>query len=135
MICHLLDTRLHKDLIGTFISDIVLQILSFVAQSERDNIRLRQAQGIAAAKMRGVRFGRPSAELPANFGELVANWEKGTLSFKEMLAQCGVSASTFYKHLAIYRAAQGHKNPPAMPVDFYIFGKGKFYPPWVALPA
>ena len=67
----LLDTRLHKDLMGTFISDLVLQILSFVAQNERDNIRQRQAEGIAAAKAKGIRFGRPIKPMPNNFVDLI----------------------------------------------------------------
>ena len=67
----LLDTRLHKDLIGTFISDIVLQILSFVAQSERENIRKRQAEGIALARQKGVKFGRPIKKPPENFAKLI----------------------------------------------------------------
>ena len=70
----LLDTRQCKDLMGTFIADLVLQILSFVAQSERESIRTRQAQGIAAAKARGVRFGRPPLPLPANFEEVCCDW-------------------------------------------------------------
>ena len=72
----LLDTRQGKDLMGTFIADLVLQILSFVAQSERENIRKRQEQGIAAAKARGVRFGRPEKPVPDNFGKIVSDWEK-----------------------------------------------------------
>ncbi len=69
----LLDTRRDKDLIGTFISDVVLQLLSFVAQNERENIKYRQRQGIEAAKKRGVKFGRPEKQLPENFDEMVAN--------------------------------------------------------------
>ena len=72
----LLDTRLHKDLIGTFISDIVLQILSFVSQSERENIRKRQAEGIISARIRGVRFGRPIKKPPENFNILIKQWER-----------------------------------------------------------
>ena len=72
----LLDTRQGKDLMGTFIADLVLQILSFVAQSERENIRKRQEQGIAAAKAKGVKFGRPEKEVPENFARLVSDWEK-----------------------------------------------------------
>ena len=77
----LLDTRQGKDLMGTFIADLVLQILSFVAQSERENIKKRQEQGIAAAKAKGVRFGRPEIPLPDNFGKLVKDWEKKRISF------------------------------------------------------
>ena len=72
----LLDTRTGKDLMGTFISDLVLQILSFVAQNERENIKKRQAQGIAAAKARGVKFGRPEKPVPDNFGDIVKRWER-----------------------------------------------------------
>ena len=75
----LLDTRNGKDLMGTFIADLVLQILSFVAQNERENIRKRQAQGIAIAKAKGIKFGRPEIMLPENFGELVHEWEKKKL--------------------------------------------------------
>lgn len=71
----LLDTRQGKDLMGTFIADLVLQILSFVAQSERENIKKRQAEGIAAAKAKGVRFGRPEKNVPDNFGSLIKQWE------------------------------------------------------------
>ena len=70
----LLDTRRGKDLMGTFLSDIVLQVLSFVAENERNNIRQRQAEGIAAAKARGVRFGRPPRPLAANFYEVHKDW-------------------------------------------------------------
>ncbi len=73
----LLDTRRDKDLMGTFIADLVLQILSFVAQNERENIKKRQAQGIAAAKARGVQFGRPGLPEPADFAELVKTWDSG----------------------------------------------------------
>lgn len=75
----LLDTRNGKDLMGTFIADLVLQILSFVAQNERENIRKRQAQGIAVAKAKGIKFGRPEIALPENFGELVHEWKKKRL--------------------------------------------------------
>lgn len=95
----LLDTRQGKDLMGTFISDLVLQILSFVAQSERENIRKRQEQGIAAAKARGVRFGRPRIEEEKNFAEMVEAWEKGRISVEYVTAVCGMSESTFYRRL------------------------------------
>jgi len=103
----LLDTRVYKDLTGTLISDIVLQLLSYVAQNEREMIRKRQAEGITAAKARGVKFGRPCASLPDNFGALVKQWEKGQLPFDSMLAKCGVCRSSFYKYLAIYRITNG----------------------------
>lgn len=99
----LLDTRQGKDLMGTFIADLVLQILSFVAQSERENIRKRQAQGIAAAKAKGVRFGRPEKTVPDDFGKLVSAWEKKKISLSEVLEQCGMSEATFYRRLREYR--------------------------------
>ncbi len=93
----LLDTRNGKDLMGTFIADLVLQILSFVAQSERENIRRRQAEGIAAAKARGVRFGRPKAALPSDFEEIVEDWVARKITTKEAVRRSGVSRSTFYR--------------------------------------
>ena len=103
----LLDTRLNKDLTGTFIADLVLQILSFVAHSERDNIKSRQAEGIAAAKARGVRFGRPKIKPPDNFAELVSLWESGDLEFSEVLEHSGLKQATFYKRLQEHRESQG----------------------------
>ena len=99
----LLDTRTGKDLMGTFIADLALQILSFVADRERASIHERQRQGIAAAKARGVRFGRPEVTVPANFGDIVKRWEKGKLRFEEALAESGLSQSTFYRRLREYR--------------------------------
>jgi DNA invertase Pin-like site-specific DNA recombinase len=99
----LLDTRRGKDLMGTFIADLVLQILSFVAQSERENIRKRQAEGIAAAKARGVRFGRPEIAMPADFGQIVRQWEKKEISFENATKLCGMSGTTFYRRLREYR--------------------------------
>lgn len=99
----LLDTRQGKDLMGTFIADLVLQILSFVAQSERENIKKRQAEGIAAAKARGVKFGRPEKEVPDDFGKIVKAWEQKRLSFSEVLKQCNMSEATFYRRLREYR--------------------------------
>ena len=99
----LLDTRRGKDLMGTFLSDIVLQVLSFVAENERTNIRQRQAEGIAAAKARGVRFGRPEKEIPADFGEIVAAWEQKQLPISEALTRCDMSEATFYRRLREYR--------------------------------
>lgn len=95
----LLDTRQGKDLMGTFIADLVLQILSFVAQSEREKIRERQEQGIAAAKARGVRFGRPEKEVPDDFDQLVKEWEKKQLPLPELLRRCDMSEATFYRKL------------------------------------
>ena len=99
----LLDTRNGKDLMGTFIADLVLQILSFVAQSERENIKKRQAQGIAAAKARGVTFGRPTTEAPDDFGDIVKKWEKKQITLAEALAHCNMSESTFYRRVREYR--------------------------------
>ena len=95
----LLDTRLHKDLIGTFISDIVLQILSFVSQSERDNIKKRQAEGIAAARTRGVHLGRPVKKPPENFKMLAKQWERGKLRTTDFMTQTGLSETTLYRRL------------------------------------
>jgi DNA invertase Pin-like site-specific DNA recombinase len=95
----LLDTRRDKDLMGTFIADIVLQILSFVAHSERESIRKRQAEGIAAARARGVRFGRPEKEVPDNFSSLVREWERGKLPIDELLVRSGLKEATFYRRL------------------------------------
>lgn len=99
----LLDTRQDKDLMGTFVADLVLQILSFVAQSERENIKKRQAQGIAAAKARGVKFGRPEAAVPDNFGKIVRLWEHEQIDFNEAIRRCGMSEATFYRRLREYR--------------------------------
>jgi hypothetical protein len=102
----LLDTRLHKDLMGTFIADLFLQILSFVAQSELDNIRQRQREGIAVAKIKGVRFGRPPKPIP-NFAELVEQWSRKKLHTDDILEMCGISKSTFYRRKAKLRIIQG----------------------------
>mgnify|MGYP002515835307 CR=1 FL=1 len=99
----LLDTRKDKDLMGTFIADIVLQILSFIAENERKNIRMRQKQGIAAAKERGVKFGRPNVSLPEDFYEIIEQCEKGEINKKEGIEKSGVSSSTFYRRLREYR--------------------------------
>ena len=99
----LLDTRNGKDLMGTFIADLVLQILSFVADNERTNIRKRQQQGIIAAKARGVRFGRPETPIPDDFGEIVKKWEKGYITADDAIQRCGMSQATFYRRLREYR--------------------------------
>ena len=91
----LLDTRKDKNLMGAFIADLVLQILSFVAETERANIKQRQAEGIAAAKARGVKFGRPHKEMPDNFDELATMWLNGQISGSKAAKKCGVSLSTF----------------------------------------
>jgi DNA invertase Pin-like site-specific DNA recombinase len=95
----LLDTRRGKDLLGTFIADTVLAILSFVAQQERDFIKQRQAEGIAAAKANGIPFGRPSVSMPENFSQIVKQWEKKQISFEEVLDLYSMSKSTFYRRL------------------------------------
>lgn len=102
----LLDTARDKDLLGTFIADLVLQILSFVAQSERESIRRRQAEGIAAAKARGVSFGRPVKDTPADFPQIVSAWETGQLPLPEALRKSMLGERTFYRRLREYRAAQ-----------------------------
>lgn len=101
----LLDTRQCKDLMGTFIADLVLQILSFVAQSERESIRTRQAQGIAAAKARGVRFGRPPLPLPANFEEVCCDWTSKKITLRQAAEACGMPVGTFYSKLVKARRA------------------------------
>ncbi|MDR1014405.1 MAG: recombinase family protein [Coriobacteriales bacterium] len=103
----LLDTRRERDLMGTFVADLVLQVLSFVAQSERESIRQRQAEGIAAARLRGVRFGRPEAPVPDGFGRLVAKWEERRAPLAELLAACGMSRTTFYRRYHEYREGRG----------------------------
>ncbi len=104
----LLDTRKGKDLMGTFIADLVLQILSFVAQNERENIKKRQAQGIAAAKARGVKFGRPEIIPPDNFEQLIEDWRNKKISMTEVLRISKMSEATFYRKL------KKHKNINSM---------------------
>ena len=100
----LLDTRNGKDLMGTFIADLVLQILSFVAQNERESIRKRQAEGIAAAKARGVAFGRPAVPIPEDFETTVQRWMEKQISLEEALRLSGMSESTFYRRTREYKA-------------------------------
>lgn len=95
----LLDTRRGKDLMGTFLSDIVLQVLSFVAENERKNIRTRQAEGIAAAKARGVKFGRPEKLPPENFKAVVKKWESSLLTTDQAAGMCEMSRATFYRRV------------------------------------
>lgn len=101
----LLDTRRGKDLMGTFLSDIVLQVLSFVAENERTTIRQRQAEGIAAAKARGVRFGRPPKALPENFYSVYQQWKSGKITGTAAAKECKMPLSTFR-----YKAARYEKN-------------------------
>lgn len=91
----LLDTRQRKDLLGTFIADLVLQVLCFVAESERENIRKRQAEGIAAAKKRGIRFGHKPKPLPQNFKEILALWKQGHITMTEAARRTNMARSTF----------------------------------------
>ncbi|MCL2368741.1 MAG: recombinase family protein, partial [Oscillospiraceae bacterium] len=102
----LLDTQNGKDLMGTFIADLVLQILSFVAQSERDNIKKRQAQGIAAAKARGIHMGRPIKTVPDCFGTIMKQRERKQISLEQALSQCGMGRSTFYQRVREYKQLQ-----------------------------
>jgi DNA invertase Pin-like site-specific DNA recombinase len=99
----LLDTRQSKDLLGTFIADLVLQILSFVAQNERENIKQRQAEGIAAAKAKGVPLGRPALPVPKDFSKMIEEWEKGNVTVFEMLEKTKMTESTFYRRLREWR--------------------------------
>lgn len=102
----LLDTRRGKDLMGTFLSDIVLQVLSFVAENERTNIRQRQAEGIAAAKLRGVRFGREPKPLPENFHQMYQQWKNGKITGTAAAKACGMPLSTFRYRADIYEKAK-----------------------------
>ena len=101
----LLDTRQNRDLTGTLIADIVLQLLSYVAQTEREFIRQRQAEGIAAAKSKGVRFGRPPSPLPENFHSVYQKWRSGKMTGTEAAQQCGMPLSTFRYRAKIYEKA------------------------------
>lgn len=101
----LLDTRRGKDLMGTFLSDIVLQVLSFVAENERVNIRQRQAEGIAAAKAKGVRFGRIPKPLPENFHAVYQRWKHGEITGTAAAKDCGMPLSTFRYRAEIYEKA------------------------------
>jgi len=98
----LLDTRRGKDLMGTFLSDIVLQVLSFVAENERTNIKQRQAEGIAAAKAKGVKFGRPSKPLPENFHSCYQRWKHGEITGTAAAKECGMPLATFRYRAEIY---------------------------------
>lgn len=98
----LLDTRRGKDLMGTFLSDIVLQVLSFVAENERTNIRQRQAEGIAAAKARGVKFGRPPKPLPENFHSCYQRWKQGEITGTQAAKECGMALATFRYRAELY---------------------------------
>lgn len=94
----ILDTRREKNLLGTFISDIVLALLSYVSENERINIKQRQTEGIAAAKARGVKFGRPPRALPDNFYEIHAKWRNGKMSVSQAAKACGLPQTTFFRY-------------------------------------
>ncbi len=98
----ILDTRREKNLLGTFISDIVLALLSYVADNERINIKQRQAEGIAAAKARGVKFGRPPLPIPENFYEMLRDWRSGKITMEEASKACNMCAKTFYSKAVKY---------------------------------
>lgn len=98
----LLDTRREKNLLGTFIADLVLQVLSFVAQTERENIRKRQAEGIAAAKLRGVRFGHEPKPLPKNFSEVYELWKLGCITVSEAARRTEMSRTTFRRRVKTF---------------------------------
>lgn len=102
----LLDTRRGKDLLGTFISDLVLQLLSFVAENERTNIKQRQSEGIASAKAKGIRFGRPPKPLPDNFHEAYQLWKLGEITETAAAKECGMPLSTFRYRAEIYENAK-----------------------------
>ena len=105
----ILDTRQGKDLLGTYIADTILALLSFVAQKEREDIRSRQREGIATAKARGVRFGRPIKKPPENFTDVVKLWERGKIGFDEALEQTGLKQATFYNRLRELRGGKGKR--------------------------
>ncbi len=103
-----LDTRQHKDLLGTLIADLVLQIMSYVAETERAQIRERQRQGIAAAKARGVVFGRPRASARADIDDVIRRWRRREFKASVAAEMCGFSESTFYKRVKAYDQDRGH---------------------------
>ena len=120
----LLDTRRGKDLMGTFLSDIVLQVLSFVAENERINIRQRQAEGIAAAKAKGVRFGRERVALPDSFERLRRAWRSGQMSLREAADACGIPKSTFRDAALRAEAASGCAETKYIRTKWYTFPSG-----------
>lgn len=99
----LLDTRREKNLLGTFISDVVLALLSYVAENERTNIKQRQAEGIAAAKARGVKFGRPPLPIPQNFYQMHKDWRAGKITIEEAAKACNMCPKTFYSKAVKYK--------------------------------
>ena len=101
----ILDTRREKNLLGTFISDLILALLSYVVESEYRTIHQRQAEGIAAAKARGLKFGRPPKRLPGNFDEAYQKWKSGKVSAAEAAQECDMPRSTFYYKAKMYKNA------------------------------
>ena len=99
-------TRQHKDLLGTFVSDMVLQILSYVSENERVNIKQRQAEGINAAKIRGVQFGRPTKPMPEDFIAAFQRWKSGEISGLSAAKECGMAKTTFYRKAKVYQSYQ-----------------------------
>jgi DNA invertase Pin-like site-specific DNA recombinase len=106
----LLDTRREKNLLGTFIADLVLQILSYVSETERETTKQRQREGIEAAKLKGVQFGRPSKDYPDNWETLVEKYENGEISAKDAAHECDITASTFYRRVNKMRGMREEKN-------------------------
>ena len=102
----LLDTRNGRDLMGTFLADVVLQLLAFVAQNEREAIRKRQSEGIAAAKTRGTHMGRPVKKPPDNFAALVRRWERGKMTITDFMSQTGLKESTLYRRIREHQAVR-----------------------------
>jgi DNA invertase Pin-like site-specific DNA recombinase len=105
----LLDTSKHKDLLGTFISDLVLQVLSFVAHQERENIKQRQKEGIASAKLRGVAFGRPKIEIDDNFNMIYERWKNREIKAVEAMKELNMTKSTFYRRVNEVEEAENNK--------------------------
>jgi len=103
----MLDTTYCKDLLGTFIADLVLQVLSFAAQLERENILQRQAEGIAAAKAKGVQFGRKLVDIPEDFAAIYARWREKELSNEQTAELCGFSVRTLYDKTSEWRERDG----------------------------
>lgn len=129
----LLDTRNGKDLMGTFIADLVLQILSFVAQNKRENIRKRQAQGIAAAKGRGSHFGRPPRPLPKNYDSAFRRWKSGEITGTAAARECGMPLSTFRYRSEIY-GREKLRQMSFLYRKVYIFANGFFVKKFIETP-
>jgi len=105
----ILDTTVHKDLLGTLISDIVLQVLSYGAQKQRESILKSQREGIIEAKKNGVSFGRPKKEVPADFLEQVERWRNGEIKLGELKKYLGMSESTIYRRIAEFEQTDSIK--------------------------